>query len=105
MGNAHLPWAFSAAAGFFLRAHPAAQQFLARFEKKHSQGQALTILAHQLARAVSDMFKRQTALDLSPFLQGAGRGAGELEASRDSHGMHLLCNARHAVKPGLFERS
>ena len=70
MGNAHLPWAFSEAAVVFLRDHPAAQTCLARFEKKHSKGKALTILAHQLARAVYSMLKRPTAFDLSTFLQG-----------------------------------
>ena len=47
MGTAPLQWAFSAAAVVCLRAHPAAQQCLARFEQKPSKGQALTILAHQ----------------------------------------------------------
>ena len=70
IGNAHLKWAFSEAAVLFLRDNPAAQKFLARFEKKHSKGKALTILAHKLARAVYYMLKRQTAFDLSTFLQG-----------------------------------
>ena len=52
IGNAHLKWAFSEAAVLFLRAHPAGQKFLARLEKKHAKGKALTILAHKLARAV-----------------------------------------------------
>ena len=63
-------WAFSEAAVLFLRDNPAAQKFLARLEKKHRKGQALTILAHQLARAVYSMLKRQTAFDLHTFLQG-----------------------------------
>jgi transposase len=46
MGNADLKWAFSEAAGLFLRANPAGQQYLARLEKKHSKGKALTVLAH-----------------------------------------------------------
>jgi transposase len=70
IGNAHLKWAFSEAAVLFLRDNPAAQQFLARLEKKHSKGKALTILAHKLARAVYYMLKRQTAFDLHTFLQG-----------------------------------
>src|SRR5262245_4996065 len=40
IGNAHLTWAFSAAAVLFRRDHPAAQQYLARLEKKHDKGQA-----------------------------------------------------------------
>ena len=68
MGHAHLTWAFSEAAVLFLRDNPAAQTLLARLEKKHSKGKALTILAHTLARAVSDMLKRQTAFALETFL-------------------------------------
>src|SRR5229473_3129473 len=45
IGNAHLTWAFSEAAVFFLRDHPAGQKVLARLEKKQSKGKALTILA------------------------------------------------------------
>jgi len=70
IGNAHRKWAFSEAAVLCLRDHPAAQKLLTRLEKKHSKGKALTILAHTLARAVYSMFKRQTAFDLDPFLQG-----------------------------------
>ena len=70
IGNAHLTWAFSEAAVLFLRDNPAAQKLLSRFEKKHSKGKALTILAHTLARAVYYMLKRQTAFDLDTFLRG-----------------------------------
>ena len=52
IGNASLTWAFSEAAVLFLRNHPAGQKYLARFEKKHGKGKALTVLAHKLARAV-----------------------------------------------------
>jgi len=68
IGNAHLKWAFSEAAVLCLREHPAGQQLLARFEKKHGQGKALTILAHKLARAVYDMLKRKVAFALHRFL-------------------------------------
>jgi transposase len=52
MGHASLKWAFSEAAVLFLRANPAGQKYLARLEKKHGQGKALTVLAQKLARAV-----------------------------------------------------
>jgi transposase len=68
IGNAHLQWAFSEAAVFCLRDNPAGQKLLTRLEKKHSKGQALTILAHTLARAIYYMLKRQTAFDLETFL-------------------------------------
>ena len=52
IGNAHLKWAFSEAATLFLCNHSEGQKLLARLEKKHDQGKALSILAHQLGRAV-----------------------------------------------------
>jgi transposase len=52
IGNAYLQWAFSEAAVLFLRTNPAGQKYLARLEKKHGKGKALTVLAHKLARAV-----------------------------------------------------
>jgi transposase len=69
IGNAHLKWAFSEAAVLFLRDHAPAQKYLARLEKKHDKGKALTVLAHQLARAVYYMLKRQVAFDKEQFFQ------------------------------------
>ena len=70
IGNASLKWAFSEAAVLFLRNNPAGQKYLARIEKKHGQGKALTVLAHKLARAVYDMLKRGTAFSMDQFLHG-----------------------------------
>jgi transposase len=70
IGNVHLKWAFSEAATLFLRNNAAGQIFLARIEKKHGKGKALTILAHQLARAVYYMLKRKTAFKMETFLHG-----------------------------------
>jgi transposase len=67
IGNAYLKWAFSEAAVLFLRANPAGQKYLARLEKKHGKGKALTVLAHKLARAVYYMWKRDTVFDLDKF--------------------------------------
>ena len=69
IGNAYLKGAFSEAAVLCLRNNPAGQKSLARLEKKHGQGKALTVLAHQLARAVYDLLKRGVAFDLNAFLQ------------------------------------
>ena len=70
------------------RANPAGQQSRTRLEKKHGQGNALTLLAQQLGRAVYDRLTRQQAFDmkLSP---GVVSGAGEPDASRDVHGVSL----------------
>jgi transposase len=69
IGNAHLKWAFSEAAVLVLRNNPQGQKYLVRLEKKPDKGKALTILAHQLARAVYDLLKRQTAFDRDMFLR------------------------------------
>jgi transposase len=70
IGNAYLKWAFSEAAALFLRNNPAAQKYLARLEKKHGKGKALTILAHKLARAVYYMLTRAMVFDMNIFLHG-----------------------------------
>lgn len=68
IGHAYLKWAFSEAAALCLRHNPAGQKRLARLEKKHGKGKALTILAHRLARAVYSMLKRETAFAMEKFL-------------------------------------
>jgi transposase len=70
IGNAYLKWAFSEAAVLFLRNNELGQKYLARLEKTHDKGKALTILAHKLARAVYYMLKRETVFDMNKFLQG-----------------------------------
>jgi transposase len=69
IGNAHLTWACSEAATLFLRHHPNGQKLLTRWEKKHGTGNALTILAHKLARAVYDRLQRHTAVAMAIFLR------------------------------------
>jgi transposase len=69
IGNAYLKWAFSEAAVLFLRNNPQGQKYLARLEKKHGKGKALTVLAHKLARAVYYMLHRATAFDMQRFFQ------------------------------------
>jgi transposase len=68
-GHAHRKWACSEAAPLCLRTNPNGQKLLTRLEKTQGPGKALTILAHQVARAVSDMLKRNTAFELDIFLQ------------------------------------
>lgn len=68
IGHAYLTWACSAAAVLCLRANPAGQQSRARRVNKHGQGKALTILAHTLARAVYDMWRRDPGFALDKFL-------------------------------------
>jgi transposase len=106
IGNAYLKWAFSEAAVLFLRNHPAGQQYLARLEKNHGTGKALTILAQKLARAVYYMLRRDTVFDRDKFLQSYGNGTGELAASLGHSGMNLvtvLCNYAPTASPRAHE--
>jgi transposase len=89
IGHAHRTGAVSAAATLFLRNNPQGQKLLARLEKKHDKGKALSMLAHTLGRAVSCMRQRQVAFDLEIFLQTSGSRAGEPGASLASEGMSL----------------
>ena len=82
-----------------------------RLEDKHDKGKALTILAHQLARAVDDMRKRNTAFDRAMFLPAYESSVGEPEGSvdtqrnaPDSSVLTVLFDgvlARHGVHLGL----
>ena len=86
IGHAALTWACSEAAVLLLRDHPAGQKSLARLEKKHGKGKALTLLAPQLARAVSSMLKRGVVCDGATVLRSSRRGVGEPAASRGHPG-------------------
>jgi transposase len=68
IGNPHLKWAFSEAAVLFLRKNPEGKKYLAKLERKHGKGKALTILAHKLARAVYYMWTREHAFDPERFV-------------------------------------
>jgi transposase len=89
IGKAHLKGAFSEAATLFLRNNPQGQKLLARLEKKHDKGKALSILAHTLGRAVYYMLQRKVAFDMDIFLQTSGSRAGEPGASLDTKGRSL----------------
>jgi transposase len=69
IGNAHLKWAFAKAATLFLRNNPQGQTLLSRLAQQHDKGNALSILAPKLGRAVYFMLKRQVAFDMERFLQ------------------------------------
>ena len=89
IGNAYLKWAFSEAAVLLLRNHAQGPKSLARVEKKHGQGQALTLRAPKLARAVYYLLRRETVFERDTFLNGYGSRAGEPAASLDTHGISL----------------
>ena len=68
IGNVHLKWAFSEAAVLFLRHTTDGKKILARLEKKHGKGKALSILAHKIGRAVYYMLARETVFSMEKFL-------------------------------------
>jgi transposase len=68
IGNVHLKWAFSEAAVLFLRKNPLGQTYLTKLARKHGKAKALSILAHQLGRAVYFMLKRHEPFDMHKFL-------------------------------------
>lgn len=89
LGQASRPWAFADAAGLCVRNNPAGQRSLARLEKRHGKGKALTVLAHPLARAVYDLLKRDTAFALDKCCNGYWSGVGAPAASRAADGISL----------------
>ena len=68
IGNAHLKWAFSEAAVFFLRKNPRGQKHLDRLRSKHGKGKALSILAARIGRASYYMLRRGSAFDMDRFM-------------------------------------
>jgi hypothetical protein len=96
IGPASRTGACADAAVLCLREHPRSQKGLARSATTPGQGQALTVLAHQWARAVYDMGTRETAFARHPCLQASWRGVGVPVASREPRGLSLgraLCQA------------
>lgn len=68
IGNPQLKWAFSEAAVLFWRQNHPGKEYCAKLERKHGKGKALTILAHQVARAVYYLLTRAHACDLPRFV-------------------------------------
>ena len=71
MGNVHLKWAFSEAAVLFVRHSGEGKRLLARLEKRHGKGKALSILAHKLGRTASHMLAREKPFDAAKFFAHA----------------------------------
>jgi hypothetical protein len=103
-GNAARPGAVAEAAGPFRRTTPAGQQVLARVETTHRQGQAWTIPAHQLARAVYDRRQRAAVVARPTCLATQRRRTGEPGASRDPEREAPAARARSALVPGVVAR-
>jgi len=105
IGNAYLKWAFSAAAVLLLRNNAPGQTLLARLEKKHGKGKALTLLAHKLACAVYSMWTRDTVFEMDTFLHRYGSRVGEPAASLDTYGISLQTVLGQTGIPCVMERA
>jgi hypothetical protein len=81
----HLTWAFSEAAVLFLGDNPPGQKDYRRMEHTYGPGKALTVLAQKRARAVYDLFKRHTTVNMDTVRQGSGSGVGEPTEVAGSH--------------------
>jgi transposase len=68
IGNVHLRWAFAEAAVLFLRHNQPGKAYFTTLEHKHGKAKALTVLAHELGRAVYDLLTREQAFDLNRFV-------------------------------------
>jgi transposase len=71
MGSPHLKWAFSEAAALFLRNNQRGKELMAKIEKKHGTGAALSILAHKLGRTTYHMLRRNRPFDPDLFYRSA----------------------------------
>jgi hypothetical protein len=76
IGQAPRKGACAEAAVLCRRDHPAAHTYRARVEKNHAKGHALTILAQQRARAVSDRLTRPGACEREKCFQRSTRREG-----------------------------
>jgi len=106
MGHADRTGAVADAAVLVLRDYPAGPKDLARLEPKHGQGQALTVLAHKLARAGSDLLQRGGVFELDTVRPGYGSGAGEPAAALGYHGFSratVLCNGGRRASTNAHE--
>jgi hypothetical protein len=95
-GNVHLKWAVSEAAVLFLRPTKDGKTLLASIAKKHGQGEALSILAHKIGRAVFYLVSRGTVFSPEKFRAASREGSGASPTSNSSHGTELAQIAPHA---------
>jgi hypothetical protein len=77
-GTVQLRWAVAEAAVLFLRQRQPGQAYVAKLAPQHGKAKALTVLAHQLGRAVDDLLTREQAFALPRFVTASPR-RGETE--------------------------
>ena len=65
IGHVPLRWAFAEAAVLCIRQRQPGKAYLTTLEHKHGKAQALTVLAHELGRAVYSRLTREPAFALN----------------------------------------
>jgi hypothetical protein len=89
IGNAPRPGAASETAPLCLRTNANGQKLLTRVAKTHGKGKALSILAHNLTRAVYPRRTRHPACDMESCVRPSRSRAGEPGASLAPYGRRL----------------
>jgi transposase len=69
IGNAFIRWAFAEAVCLLIRESPKAKRWIDRKEKKYGKGEALSLLAAKLGRAVYWMLRRKEPFNIEKFFQ------------------------------------
>ena len=95
MGNVHLKWAFSEAAVLFLR-HTEGKKLIARIEKQHGKGKALSILAHKIGRAVFTCCREGRSSPWRSSSRRSGEGSGRARRLTRATGTELVTDRDHA---------
>jgi transposase len=82
IGTGPLRWAFAQAALLCLRQHQPGTAYFTKLEHQHGKATALTVRAHELARAVYDLRTREQPFDLQRFV-AAYPLRGEIEPAAE----------------------
>ena len=90
-----LKWAFSEAAGLFLRTTPVGQNSLARFRAPTWYGQSVHHVSASMSAVRWTGTERDTVVDRQQCLNGEGSRADEHTPSLDEHGLQpgMWCSA------------
>src|SRR5262249_10319667 len=97
IGNAHLRWAFGEAAVLFLRGSERARRWKEKQTRKRGEGQALSILAARLARAVYHLWPKAEAFD-EDRLWGGRQPASNSPGTTGSSSLLGAQEASHAAR-------
>lgn len=111
IGQGPLRWAGAEAAVLCLRHHPPGQAYLTQLAHQPGKAQALTVLAHKLARAVDDLLSRAHGVDLqrlvtaSPLRGGTAPAPSLADAGQSLRAAHSRCSPDCERASGYAARS